>query len=307
MLMNGRTTRLHRKLVVFSLLGVVTCLGGGAYAFAQDRGSDARVAPHRLTLRAAVRTLTMRPRATARLTLRIAYRDRRVVTLSVLGTLPRRTRISFTPSSTRTTRVVATIVTTGATVGRHRLRLLARSGRSRAIATVMLVVRARTLAVPPAPTPAPAPEAPMPAAPTPAPVVPAPPDTPPEQPTDFTIAGDLPAPLQPGAAAPLDLQLTNPSAAAVTITGITVSLSGIDAPRARPGFPCVPDDFALTQFTGTYGFTLDPASTVSLSEIGVPAEQLPHVAMLDRPVNQNGCKGASLHFTFAGTSTGGTP
>jgi hypothetical protein len=123
-------------------------------------------------------------------------------------------------------------------------------------------------------------------------------DTP--QPTDFTISGDLGTPLTPGLTVPLDLELTNSGPVGITISDLTAGVDAIVSPRATVAYPCVPDDFAVTQFSGSYGFTLHPASTISLSELGFPAEQWPQVTMPDRPVNQNGCKGATLRFAFTG-------
>jgi hypothetical protein len=175
-----------------------------------------------------------------------------------------------------------------------------RPGDRRAIAPVTLGAAPRPVVTPPRPTgdgapPSAVSEAPGAASPS------AP------QPTSFTIGGDVPHPLEPGMAVPLDLVLTNPGAAAITISHLDVSVGSVSAPWARATFPCGLHDFSVTQFSGSYGFTLGPSSTRSLSQLGVSTQQLPRVAMLDRPVNQNGCKGASLRFVFVGASAGGTP
>ncbi|MDX6372101.1 MAG: hypothetical protein QOD98_1089, partial [Nocardioidaceae bacterium] len=36
----------------------------------------------------------------------------------------------------------------------------------------------------------------------------------------------------------------------------------------------------------------------TLSSFDVPSAALPHVAMLDRSVNQDGCKGATVNLTY---------
>ena len=126
------------------------------------------------------------------------------------------------------------------------------------------------------------------------------------QPTNFTISGDLTRPLEPGLAAPLDLALTNPGPAEIAISSLQVSLASVSAPHADVTHPCTVDDFRVDEFSGSYGFTLGSSSTSSLSELGFPAAQWPQVAMPDRPVNQNGCKGASLTLGYTGTSTEGT-
>jgi hypothetical protein len=48
-------------------------------------------------------------------------------------------------------------------------------------------------------------------------------------------------------------------------------------------------------------------STVSLIALGFAAPELPLVSMLNRPVNQDGCKAASFSLAFAGTATAVTP
>jgi len=53
-------------------------------------------------------------------------------------------------------------------------------------------------------------------------------------------------------------------------------------------------------FSGAYGFTLPARTTTRLSALGIPARQWPHIAMLDRPVNQDGCKRATLSLSFTG-------
>jgi hypothetical protein len=173
--------------------------------------------------------------------------------------------------------VTLTIATGGARTGAHRIRLKARSGRRRAIAALDLVISSPKHARPPQHA----------------------------NDANFTIAGSLPSTLEPGFAVPLNLELTNPGATAIAISGVQVSVSSISAPRASASYSCTSDDFSVAQFSGAYGFTIPASSSRSLSELGFQETQLPRVAMPNRPVNQNGCKGASLQFDFTGTATGG--
>jgi hypothetical protein len=122
----------------------------------------------------------------------------------------------------------------------------------------------------------------------------------------FTISGTLPRLLAPGIAAPLDLVLTNPHPDDLAISNLRTELTAVDAPQADAAHPCTTDDFAVTQFSGSYGFEVASATTASLSDLGIPESLWPRVAMVDRPVNQDGCKGASLALGFTGTGTGGT-
>jgi hypothetical protein len=71
--------------------------------------------------------------------------------------------------------------------------------------------------------------------------------------------------------------------------------------------PCGVNDFTVTQFTGSYGFVLPAAGDTSLSRLGLPPSSWPQVSMLNRPVNQDGCKDATLNLGFTGTALGGNP
>lgn len=321
------TTRRGRAIFVLASLGAFTCAGGAAYAFAQagsspapaaDRApAGASAAPPSLRLRVAPGMRSVAPRGVVRYTIRIRNPARRIVKLSLRGQRPRRVFASFKPRRTHGERATLTIITSGASSGRHRLRLVARSGTQHAAAAVTLVVRRRPVTPSPLGVPIPVPGTPQPttpsvappADPAPGPGDPAPGNPPPDepdapQPTDFVIGGDLSRPLEPGSEVPLDLVLSNPGPVAITVTGLDMSIGAVSAPLAADARPCVGEDFAVTQFSGAYGFTLGAVTTTSLSQLGFSEQQWPRVTMLNRAVNQNGCKGASLRFDFSGTATG---
>jgi hypothetical protein len=257
------------------VLGVCSCAGGVAYALAQGErhsaGAPGQVAgksARSFSIRVAPRTRVVSPGEGAKFTVRIGRRDRRKLRLRVVDGLPPGATAFLAPRLTRKSRATLTIDTGGAPSGGHRLMVEVRRGARRTRAAVNLVI------------------------------------TPP-RPTNFAIGGDLPGPLEPGLALPLDLALTNPGPAAVAITGLDVEVAAVSAPQASAAYPCSVADFAVTEFSGSYGFTLAPTSTARLSELGFPDERLPHVGMLNPPVNQNGCRGASLSLSFTGTSAGG--
>jgi hypothetical protein len=120
----------------------------------------------------------------------------------------------------------------------------------------------------------------------------------------FRITGDLTTPLSPGAGEPLDLGLANAGSTDLSISGLAVNIAGVSAPRADSSHPCSPADFEITQFSGTYGFVLPVSGSIRLSSLGIPPAAWPAVDMLDTALNQDGCKGATLSFGFAGTATG---
>jgi hypothetical protein len=111
--------------------------------------------------------------------------------------------------------------------------------------------------------------------------------------------------LAPGLAAPLDLRLTNPNLSVMRIDELAVRLERVDAPEADAGHPCTADDFAVVQYSGTDGVELPRSSTHTLSSLGIPVAHWPQIVMANRPVNQDGCKNASLRLSFTALSTRG--
>jgi hypothetical protein len=123
-----------------------------------------------------------------------------------------------------------------------------------------------------------------------------------DQAGSVTISGNTTELISPGVRVPLDLKLTNPHAFALTATGLRVTVQKISAPHADNAHPCTIGDFAVDQPSSGLKITVAAHSTRTLSNLGLPPTSLPHVGMLNRPVNQDGCKGASL--TLAYTASG---
>ncbi len=121
----------------------------------------------------------------------------------------------------------------------------------------------------------------------------------------FTIGGAGARALAPGAAAPIDAWVKNADASALKVTSLSVSIARVDAPRADAERGCEPADFAIEQFSGP-AFLVPPRSTRRLSELGIPSGLWPRLSMLNRPVSQDGCKGASVQLAFSGTGTDGS-
>jgi hypothetical protein len=112
--------------------------------------------------------------------------------------------------------------------------------------------------------------------------------------------------LAPGISRPLDLTITNPNKKALSVTNLTVTVQSV----ARTPFavshsqPCTPSDYAVTQYGGSYPLTVPGSSSAPLSSLGVTSSAQPKVAMLNRPVNQDGCKGATLTLAYSGSGQG---
>lgn len=115
----------------------------------------------------------------------------------------------------------------------------------------------------------------------------------------FAISGTLDHQLFPGATGLLNLSLTNPNNQAMSVSALSVSVSQINKTGCSPT-----TDFAVTQFSGSYPLTVPANSTKTLSDLGVPSSNWPKVTMIDRPVNQDACKNATLTLSFTGSGAG---
>jgi hypothetical protein len=125
-----------------------------------------------------------------------------------------------------------------------------------------------------------------------------------ESSASFTIDGDAVAPISPGVRARLDLKLTNRQDRPLTVTDLRVTVQGVSAPNADAGHPCAARDFVVDQASDGLEVTLASRSTSVLSGLGVSLADQPHVGMVNRAANQDGCKGASV--TLGYTASGRT-
>ena len=291
---SGRTTKL-----VLILLGLVSFSGAIALAersglsfspVAKGQGGAPSNPTRALSIRVAPAVRTVAPGDVAKFRIRIRRHSptagdagpegmqrhkRRIVRLGTLGGLPRGATAAFRPKRTRSPISTLIVKTSGVPRGQYRIRIHERNRRTlahnrtrHAIGLAHLIIRR-------------------------------------PQAAGFTISGDATSPLAPGLAVPLDLTLANPGPSAIAISGLNANVTGVSAPNSGATRPCTVDDFAVTPFSGAYGFALASGRTTTLSQLGIPAEQWPQLTMLDRPVNQDGCKGASLTLSYSGTSTKG--
>jgi hypothetical protein len=120
----------------------------------------------------------------------------------------------------------------------------------------------------------------------------------------FTISGDVGV-LQPGANEPIDLSLSNPNSQPITVDSVTVTAQTVSAPGASVWFPCTLDDFSVQQFSGQYPLVIPANTTLAMSDLGIPSSDWPQLGFRDRPVNQDGCQGASITVSYQGTATTG--
>jgi uncharacterized membrane protein len=117
-----------------------------------------------------------------------------------------------------------------------------------------------------------------------------------ERPQPFEIDGGPVYELSPGAAAPIDLVLTNRENFPIDVTEITVS---IDPTSSVPGCPA-DENYSVEQVpSGSYPFYIPANSTRT-----VTGDDRPRVVMTNSlTVNQDACKGASLFLDYTGAAT----
>lgn len=120
---------------------------------------------------------------------------------------------------------------------------------------------------------------------------------------EFVISGTTTRPIAPGVSAPINLSLTNRGDAAILVSGLVVTLSDVAAPRADAEHPCTVDDFRVLQAAEGLDLRLAAGETRSLLTLRLPAASWPRVQMVERLVNQDGCKESTLILDYSGKGT----
>ena len=119
----------------------------------------------------------------------------------------------------------------------------------------------------------------------------------------FAISGDADEPITPGVEVPLDLELSNPHDFPMSVTGVAVTMTAVSAPLAHGVRTCSMADFSIHQVPQAVEITLPALTTSTLSSLDIAPTTWPQVGMLDRSINQDGCKGASLALDYTATGT----
>lgn len=121
----------------------------------------------------------------------------------------------------------------------------------------------------------------------------------------FGISGDVGDVLEPGATSPINLTITNPNGRPIRITSLTVTIASTTAPRATLTLACTAADFTVSQPQVGTTLIVPAHSSRSLQELGITSSQLPSLGMLNGADNQDGCKGATVGFSYGGTAVWG--
>ncbi|RNL61017.1 hypothetical protein EFK50_16655 [Nocardioides marmoriginsengisoli] len=116
---------------------------------------------------------------------------------------------------------------------------------------------------------------------------------------NFPIAGTADLPLAPGSPpGAINLSMTNPFSAPMTVTGLGVTVAGTNKPGCGPG------NYGVTAYGGPASLVIPPNSTRTLQQLGVPRAQWPQVQLLNLLTNQDACKGATVNLQYSGTGDG---
>jgi len=112
----------------------------------------------------------------------------------------------------------------------------------------------------------------------------------------FGISGDTRRPLSPGVSVPLNIEIANRHGYRLRVDHLRVHVRAVDAPRADRAHPCTFRDFAVDQVrtrsaTGNRIIRLPAHTTRTLRGMHLRRAMWPQVGMLNRKVNQDGCKG----------------
>jgi len=121
-------------------------------------------------------------------------------------------------------------------------------------------------------------------------------------PTSIELGGDAAGSLRPGLAVPVDLEITNRHLTPIDVADIRVEIAGISAPFADDTHPCTTKDYVITQSRPEIAIAVAALSSQRLSESTLPLAEWPHVQMLERPVNQDGCRGAELTLRYSAST-----
>lgn len=118
----------------------------------------------------------------------------------------------------------------------------------------------------------------------------------------FSISGGSARPMSPGTRVPLDLTITNPHDFTLAVSHLVVRVSSVVVrDRAHPR-SCSAADFSVAQVSTVFTIRIAAHSARTLSSSAIARVGWPHVGMLDRSVNQDGCQGALLHLAYTGSA-----
>lgn len=117
-------------------------------------------------------------------------------------------------------------------------------------------------------------------------------------PATFGISGSASQPFFPGRAVVVDLRFANPHNQPIQVLAVDITIARQTSSAGCPG-----DENLVVRRPFTGPVTVPARSTMTLSELRVPAGQWPELEMPNLPVNQDACKGTDFTITYTGRAT----
>lgn len=99
--------------------------------------------------------------------------------------------------------------------------------------------------------------------------------------------------LSPGRMTPVRIQLRNKGGTPVYVSRIRIRITTVVAPRATTLRPCTTEDFRIRQVRTDVRIRVGPRRGA-----WVPRARRPAIGIVNRGVNQDGCKGAVVRLRF---------
>src|SRR5665213_2378781 len=115
-------------------------------------------------------------------------------------------------------------------------------------------------------------------------------------PQDYSMSGDAPTALTPGTSVTIDLRVSNPNSAPITLVSTITTVTTSDP-------LCGPANFTVTQ-RPTHAVTVPAGASATLSELGVAPVDRPVVTMVDTGANQDACQDVRLTLHYEGEAIG---
>jgi hypothetical protein len=113
----------------------------------------------------------------------------------------------------------------------------------------------------------------------------------------FQIAGNAIDQVYPGGPdVPINLVFTDPNSSPITVSSVTVTITGTSAASCSMGNFSIPQQLTAQP-------VIPANSTKSLSDLGIPQSQWPTLRMLDNG-NQELCKTATVNLSYDGSAAG---
>jgi hypothetical protein len=119
----------------------------------------------------------------------------------------------------------------------------------------------------------------------------------------FPITGAPAGAFSPGVSQVVNVSITNPNSFAITVTGITATVSPTTIKNSLPNPACNGSTNLVVsrQFSGS--IVIPANSTKTLQALGVAQSAWPQLTMPNLATNQDACKGTSFTITYSGTAT----